>query len=809
MKGLFSLCGLMLLPLACAIGQVTFPSYYSTSDLALAPPGALKYGLYGYDNPALLTTLRQPDFQFSWTDAGRWNDFNRWGMFLAAPNVGFGAVKTKTDVGSLTDYRLSLGFGDRSAAFGIAYSFAGGDKAAFGRRNAFTAGTLTRVDPHLSLGLVGTTTITGGSSEAVVDFGLRPFANERVTLFADYGIQSGEVMKDANWSYGAAVEALPGIRLTGRYFDSHSFSVGISLSLGNAGFSGQSTWDKDSRHSFNSYAIRLGAYDRTILEKLAKHSEYVSVNMNGNMKYQRFVLFDNSQTLLGTLTAIAAAKNDESVAGIAINTSGMSINGEMLWEVREALRDFKSAGKKVVVFIDRPSMEEYCFATVADKIVLDPTGILLLPGFAASRTFFKGTLEKLGIGFDEWRFFKYKSANEYLSREKFSDADREQRQKYINDVYAVVKSEVCASRGMTAEQFDGLINNDVLILPQEAVEKNLVDTLGRWDAVMAMVNRLEGHSPTIVGPGSIADFNLPYDNHWGEPPRIAVIYALGVCAMDEGIKARTLVNEVQAAGADPLIKAIVLRVDSPGGDGTASDYIAEAVKKAKVNKPVIVSQGYVAASGGYWLSMNADTIVASPVTITGSIGVIGGWFYNAGLKEKLGISTDAVKAGEHADFMTGMTLPLVGVSIPDRNLTDAERAKMEHAIRSFYSDFVGKVAAGRHSKFETIEPIAQGHFYSGVDGKALGLVDVLGGLQTALDIAKRRAGIPADENVTVIELPSPPLIDLSFLVPKFFGLETPVLQDPVIQQLKFRLDHNGQPLPMMDLEDIPSDMPRE
>jgi protease-4 len=758
----------------------------------------------------LLTYVRQPDFQFVWTDAtGRWNDFNRWGLFAAVPNLGFGMVKTKEGSASVTDYRLSLGFGDKTLGFGLAYGFSGGDKAAFDRRNVWTLGTLVRPDPHLSVGLIGSTTVSGRRTEGAIDVGVRPFGNELLTLFTDYAIQNGQMPKNGSWSYGAAVEALPGICITCRYFDTHMFSVGLSLSFGNAGFSGKSSWDKGSRHALNTYAIRLGAYDRTVLSKLTKNSKYVEMNLNGSMKYQRFVLFDNANTLRGTLEAIAAAKNDETIAGIAINTSGMNVNPEMLWELREQLKDFRSAGKRVVVLTDRPLMEEYHFATVADKIVLDPTGMILLPGYLMGNTFLKGTLEKLGIGYDEWRFFKYKSAAEVFSRDKMSEADREQKQKYIDDVYTVAKTGICEGRKLTPERFDQIVNDEVLFLPQDALEEGLVDTVGRWDEVKVMVERLEGKTKRMTGEGSLLRFNLPFDNRWGERPRIAIIYALGECAMDAGIKARSLVKDVEAAAADSKIKAIILRVDSPGGDAMASDYIAEAMKKARKDKPVIVSQGHVAGSGGYWLSIYADTIVAAPTTVTGSIGVIGGWMYNRELKEKLGMSTDHVQAGRHADLGFGFRLPILGVGLPDRNLTDPERSAAERSIKVLYKDFVAKVADGRKSTPEKIEPIAQGRFYSGSDGKDLGLVDVLGGLEDAIRIAKQRAGIDASEDVTIVEMPKPGVLDFSRFLPLPFGNDQTIANDPLVEHLKFLLQHNGQPLPLMPLEEIELDIPKE
>jgi protease-4 len=279
--------------------------------------------------------------------------------------------------------------------------------------------------------------------------------------------------------------------------------------------------------------------------------------------------------------------------------------------------------------------------------------------------------------------------------------------------------------------------------------------------------------------------------------------------MDEGIKARTLTKDVEAASKDPKVKAIVLRVDSPGGDAMASDYVAEALKKAKKNKPVIVSQGYVAGSGGYWLSMYADTIVAAPGTITGSIGVIGGWMYDKGFKERLGLTTDFVKAGAHADLGFGFRLPFVGLGIPDRNVTDEERARIEYAIKAFYKQFVVKVAEGRKTSPEKIEEIARGHFYSGVDGKRLNLVDVLGGLEDAIRIARQRAGIHPEEPVKIVEMPKPGLMDFSGFMPRLIGVRQAISEDPTIEQLEFRLRHNGMPMPMLPLDQVQPDVPNK
>jgi protease-4 len=292
---------------------------------------------------------------------------------------------------------------------------------------------------------------------------------------------------------------------------------------------------------------------------------------------------------------------------------------------------------------------------------------------------------------------------------------------------------------------------------------------------------------------------LPKDNYWGEKPEIALIYATGICAMDEGINARKLVSYVDQAVNDNNVKAIVLRVDSPGGDGLASDIIAEALKKAKDKKPLIISQGSVAASGGYWLSMYGDTILAAPNTITGSIGVIGGWAYNKGLKEKLGVSTDYVKHGEHSDLGFGMTIPFIGLTLPDRDLTTFEQKKIDNSILAMYKEFVGKVAVGRNKSFAYIDSVGQGRVWSGFDGKSNGLVDILGGMSEALEIAVNKAGLSGEE-YEVKEYPPPPLFNFNFFMPKIPGFR--LEEESTIKNITFRLQYNGIPLPILPLEDM-------
>ena len=253
---------------------------------------------------------------------------------------------------------------------------------------------------------------------------------------------------------------------------------------------------------------------------------------------------------------------------------------------------------------------------------------------------------------------------------------------------------------------------------------------------------------------------------WGEPPRIAVFYAIGFCDMDTGIRGRALAKAIRSARKDRHVKAIVLRADSPGGDPLPSDLVAREMAEAAKQKPVIVSQGALAASGGYWISMNADTIVASPLTLTGSIGVIGGWVWNKGFGGKLGLTYDGVKQGRSADMEQGIRLPVLGEVIPERNLTPEERARMEHLIRAMYAEFVAKVAEQRGLDEKYVDSVGQGRVWSGQRGLEKNLVDELGGLWRSLQIAKAAAGLPADRAVQLAEGPAPGAVDWSGLRPQ-------------------------------------------
>jgi len=793
-----------LLAAAFNQAQVRFPSYYSQNDMEFATPGTILFSLGGYSNPAILTFTEQPNLLFTWNDLNAdFNDFNNYSLFASMPYFGFSLVDRKESIYSITDYKISTAYGSSSFSFGVGYGWSSGDLTYFDRSNLLTLGAIYRPANFLSFSLIGNLP-ANNEREGIIGIGLRPFGNYNLTLFGDYLFTQDTIPENINWSAGAIVEPVDGLRIIGRYFEGKTFNVGMQLGFGALGLSTITHFDNDANRSYNTYGIRLGAKDRNLLDVFKSNNSIVEINLTGGLKYQTYKFFDNSNTLFNIVEQLDAVVKDNSVSGIAINLSGANINKEMLWELREKLKEIKTYGKKVYVYIDRAGIDLYHFASVADKIVLDPMGTISLEGYLMGRTFFKGTLDLLGIGFHELRYFKYKSAVESFSREEFSDADREQRQKLVDDNFSLAQQDICEARKFSASYFNQLVDSSGIFLPDNAVKYKLADTLAHWSDISEIINKYEKESKNLITAGSLDEFKLP-DDYWGSKPKVAVIYAIGGTSMDDGIKARTLVKYVEAAIISNNIKAIVLRVDSPGGDALAADIIAEALRKGKGKKPIIVSQGYVAASGGYWLSMYADTIIAAPNTITGSIGVIGSFIFNKTLKQDIGLSTDFVKKGRFADLGFGAALPLIGISLPDRDFSDYELKIAETVIKTMYKGFVDKVAFGRDKSFDEIEQIAQGRVWSGSDGLKNGLVDVLGGLDTAIKIALQKSGL-LNKEYEIIELPDRGWFNFGSLLQSFFGIEQKVSEDPFIRDLKFRLQYNGIPMPLLPIDYIDDNM---
>ncbi len=471
------------------------------------------------------------------------------------------------------------------------------------------------------------------------------------------------------------------------------------------------------------------------------------------------------QSFTSLLTQLRKAKVDNRIGGVLLDINFPGIGWGKSGELRDAIIDFKTSGKPVYAYMELGMNREYYIATAADKVFLPPAGDIWINGFAAEAMFYKGSLDKLGIEADVIQVGpKYKNAPDRFTREEMSEGQREVVNAILDEYVARFTTAVAESRKKSPEDVQTLVDG----APYNAVQAKslgLIDEAFYREQVendlKARLGYKEDEKLRTIRGGAYRD--IPSDSlglNNGE--KVAVIYASGAINIGksssspltgEMVGSDTIVEAVNTAANDKSIKAIVLRVDSPGGSALASDMMWYAIENAKAKKPVVVSMGDVAASGGYYIACNANKIVAEPASITGSIGVFMGKPVIQGLYDWLGVSNEYTLRGKNA-----------GIFRETQKWTPEERAKMEQQTNSIYFDnFIPKVATGRNKTIEEVDTLGQGRVWTGTQAKANGLIDEFGGLERAITIAKELAELPADKDVRRVVLPEPrPFLETFF-----------------------------------------------
>ncbi|GAB1487766.1 signal peptide peptidase SppA [Opitutaceae bacterium] len=452
--------------------------------------------------------------------------------------------------------------------------------------------------------------------------------------------------------------------------------------------------------------------------------------------------------------AIGRAAEDSRIAGILLvgemTPAGYGSGFAALKELRNALVDFRKSGKPVMAYLENATTLEYYLASAADEIVLDPYGMIAMPGLASEPMFYAGAFEKFGVGVQVTRVGKYKSAVEPYIRRDLSPENREQYTQLLGDVWSDLIADIAAGRGLTPEDIQALVDKEGLIRPEVAVASKWVSRTAYRDEVLAELKERTG-----VDAGDDHFTQISLETYARLPGagratgsrhgRVAIVYAEGEIVDGEGnigeVGGTRFARELRRLRQDNDIDAIVVRVNSPGGSATASEHIQREIRLAKEDKPVVVSMGSYAASGGYWISAYGDRIFAEPSTITGSIGVFGVQFDVKKLaNETLGLTFDSVKTGRYADMFT-ITRPK----------TESELAVIQSMVDWIYEEFITKVAEARQIDRAVVEEIAQGRVWSGTQALDLGLVDEVGGLDAALAYAASSAGL--GDNYRIVEFP--------------------------------------------------------
>ena len=501
-----------------------------------------------------------------------------------------------------------------------------------------------------------------------------------------------------------------------------------------------------------SMVTLFGIMSASDTETIVKKNSVMMLDLNGTLVErtqedplgilsQLFGDESNTYGLDDILSSIQKAKENENIKGIYLQASSLGTSYASLQEIRNALLDFKESGKFVIAYADSYTQGLYYLSSAADKVLLNPKGMIEWRGIASAPLFYKDLLQKIGVEMQVFKVGTYKSAVEPFIATEMSPANREQVTAFITSIWGQVTEGISASRNIPVDSLNVYADRMLMFYPsEESVKCGLADTLIYRNDVRNYLKKLveidEDDNLPIVGLSDMMNVkkNVPKDKSGNI---VAVYYASGEitdypssATSEDGIVGSKVIRDLRKLKDDNDVKAVVLRVNSPGGSAFASEQIWHAVKELKTKKPVIVSMGDYAASGGYYISCVADTIVAEPTTLTGSIGIFGMIPNVKGLTDKIGLSYDVVKTNKYADFGNIM-----------RPFNEDEKSLLQMMITEGYDTFVTRCAEGRHMTKEAIEKIAEGRVWTGETAKELGLVDELGGIDKALDIAVAKARV--------------------------------------------------------------------
>jgi protease-4 len=663
---------------------------------------------------------------------------------------GLGLAYEQGSLASGDWQRGSLGFGFGLWP-GLTVGLAGRAGQSGGGFTSLDAGLLWRPTDYLSLGAAArdltNPRIAGLQRSRTYQGGvaLRP-GTDRLSLAFDVFWREGDPFQAVLPRFELVGAPLDGLNLRGSMDLQGNAEVALSLdwSHGALGYSQGLNQSSASYLTLHSGFVRpVWAGNRSRLAELDLRGPVVDQVSQGLLGGS------GGQSLYSVLQELKLAKESPEVGGVILRLGGTSVGWAACDEIRQALADLQASGKKVIAYLYGVGMPAYYIAAGADRVVSHPAGGIELKGISMSVMHYKGLLDKVGVSADFVRIGEYKSAVEPMTLEAMSPANRRQLEAILDDQYERIVKAIAQGRKLEPAAVKELIDKSQFEA-KGAKAANLVDAVAYEDEVLKQSSSwFGGHEPT---PVRLAHREA-YRTAWQDPDRIAVIAASG--AITEGRSGRnlltgegvlgadTMAKAIRTAANDPRVRAVVLRIDSPGGSVVASEIIwRELVKLKEAGKPLVVSMGDVAGSGGYWIATPADKIIADPGTITGSIGVFAGKLSFGGLYDKLGIRQEIIKRGAQADADTDA-----------RRFTDTERDSLKSTIESTYGVFLDRVAASRGLTRDEVDARGRGRIYTGAQAKGLKLVDELGGLANAIELARVMGRFPTHK-VEVVEYPA-------------------------------------------------------
>jgi protease IV len=573
---------------------------------------------------------------------------------------------------------------------------------------------------------------------------------ERVTIGADMQLYGKQDFKDAAWRASARVTLVRGLILYGGLDDKHSFGIGLEFHLGQGHVGTEGFFDKESNHlgttAYTGYTVARRD------DMMSGSGQILHVDFSGEIPEERSTgLFGlrTGETVYQKLAAIRAAKTDRRIKGILLTVKNPKVGWGKLTDFRRAISEFRQTGKTVICYLGiAPGNGSYYLGSAADQVYMLPVDGLNFTGLRAEVTFYKGTLDKIGVEPQIEKQGEYKNYPNQFTDSTLTPPHREALEALLDDLYNQLVSEIAPDRRLTTTQLERIIDTGPFTSVQ-AESLGLVD--GRFypaDLEARLPEMFGGNYPLIAC--EIYQSTPVYRDRFGDPPQIALISVAGsITSGNSGSSfidgntagSATISRAIRQARDDRSVKAIVMRLDTPGGESIASDLIWGELKAARERKPVIVSMSDVCASGGYYIASASDKIFLEPTTVTGSIGVFAGKANMEEFYHKLGMRTETIVRGRHANMYS-----MRSSFAPD------ERQIVRRHVRDLYGNFVSIVAENRKLSKDSVDTIARGRVWSGKSALTLGLADASGGVLDAIDEAKNRAGI-ADDYYSVVELP--------------------------------------------------------
>jgi protease-4 len=752
---------LWLLPASLASERYPYPYYPLPEYSAAVTFGTLSL----FQNPAALSV--NPDMELMYLHSFNSDKFTGDNTILFARNgLGLAYQNYRLSVDNAIN-AFTIGYSSHISQglyAGITYKFMKTDDGnPYHNDHFWNLGLLWRYSREISLGFLAENLrqMEFAGEETDVEYklsaGFRPL-QELLTLSADWSWSGGQSFSDGIFRGFINLKINDGIGILGSVDEDGNFGFGINFSFGYNQIGTYHTYTNDGRDwsglLYSGYSYRPRGWVFPVKKKFLK------LTLSGSYPEtdeKDFFLAPERTTFLDLVQNLNRAVDDKIIGGVYVELKKPRLGWAQIKELRNIFHSFRDKGKPVLFYLGYlPGNGSYYLASSGDEIAMHRVDDLTITGLLGEVTFYKGTLDKLGIEADIYAAGKYKSAEDILTRDSMSQYHSEAVNKLLDDIFEQYVNDLAAERDLSGDSINSLIDNAPHV-SEEALEAGLVDRI-------LYPNEVREWTKSSFGTSCSIDFEeyskrKPYRERWGLPPQIAVIPVEGTLMSGSSgeipfygktVGSDDLAGAIEYARKSDRIRAVVLRLNTPGGDGLAADLLHRELELLSKEKPLIVSMGNVAASAGYHLASAGDYILAQPATVTGSIGVVYGKLDLSELRENIGFTTYLLKRGENADFFSWNT-----------GFSEKQKDKLLHQLNLMYEDFVQIVAEGRDLSYDYVESVAQGRVWSGSSAEERQLVDGFGGLWEAIQMAEEQAGI-SDDEVEIVSFPKRPfqLFDL-------------------------------------------------